>query len=83
MGHERKEGRTKTLTWMIDGIHNLIQPNNLDHLVDMELQGLSNEFFGGLVMEVNGDIFFHGQSDRKVAENFCHVRVLWIQKKYN
>ena len=34
-----------------------------------------------LVMEVNGDFFFHGQSDGKVAEKFCHVRALWILKK--
>ena len=35
MGHERKEGGTKTHKWIINGIHNLIQPDNL---VDMELR---------------------------------------------
>ena len=33
MGHERTEGGTKTHKWIINGTHNLIQPNDL---VDME-----------------------------------------------
>jgi hypothetical protein len=56
---KEKKGK-KTHPWIINGIHNPIQPN----LVDMELQKLSSEVSrGGFVdvsVEVGGDVFFHG-----------------------
>lgn len=66
---------TKTHKWIINGIHNPIQPN----LVDMELQKLSSEVCrGGFIdisVEVGGDVFFHRQSVGNLAVKFCHVRV--------
>ena len=85
--HERKTSivgeRTKTHPWIINGIHNPIQPN----LVDMKLQKLSSEVSScGLIdvsVKVGGDIFFHrGQILGNLAEKLCHVRINTKKKKY-
>ena len=68
--------RTKTHPWIINGIHNPIQPN----LVDVELQKFSSEVSrGGFIdisTEVGGDIFFHrGQIFGNPEEKICHLRI--------
>ena len=73
-----------THPWIINGIHNPIQPN----LVDMELQKLSSEVsrsgFIDVGVEVGGDVFFHRwQFVWKLAEKFCHVRVNTIRMSTN